>query len=81
MMWFIFSRFAVILSLTCSALGCRSASHSQQTSVIAGGFAVATARLRPWVAASPKAEKSAPTIRITPALGRAEGGIGVLGSF
>jgi hypothetical protein len=49
--------------------------------VIGGGFAVAAAGLLSWVATSPKAEKSAPTIRITPALGRAEGGIVVLGSF
>ena len=49
--------------------------------VVGGGIAAAAAGLLAWGATSPKAEKSAPTIRITPALGRAEGGIVVLGSF
>jgi hypothetical protein len=49
--------------------------------VLGGAFALATAGLGTWTATSPKDKQGAPAIRVVPAVGRAEGGLIVVGSF
>ena len=49
--------------------------------VIGGAFAAATVGLVVRATTTSKVEKGAPAVRVTPVLGRAQGGIVVLGSF